>query len=62
MFRIIRESKPWLINFLITVMDSDQHSVCCFDRFTGLNDMFIFEQYICFSLIKLIYSYPFKRS
>lgn len=61
MLRIIRESEPQLINFLIIVMDSDQQSVCCHDSITVLNDMFILEQYICFSLIKLIYSYPFKK-
>lgn len=61
MFRIIKEIEPQLINFLIIVMDSDPHSVCCCDKPTALSDMFILELYICFSLIKLTYSYHFKR-
>lgn len=53
MFRIIKEIETQLINFLIVIMDSDQHSVCCCDKSIALNDMFILESYICFSLIKL---------
>lgn len=52
MLRIIRESEPQLINLPIIVMGSDQQVVCCYDGFTALNDMFILEQYIYFSLIK----------